>query len=75
MFVTRLVYAGPNLTINKKFYDTVFRRDVNGKGQSFGSIYVGTKIRMQMQAELKTGVNSVFSVIRCCSLRYPSIIS
>lgn len=40
---TRLVYAGPNLTINKKFYDTVFRRDVNGKGQSFGSIYVGTK--------------------------------
>ena len=40
---TRLVYAGPNLTINKKFYDTVFKRDVNGKGQTFGSIYVGTK--------------------------------
>jgi len=40
---TRLVYAGPNLTINKKFYDTVFRRDANGKGQTFGSIYVGTK--------------------------------
>lgn len=44
MFTTwRLVYAGPNLTMNKKFYDTVFKRDAYGKGQTFGSIYVGTK--------------------------------
>ncbi len=44
MFTTwRLVYAGPNLTMNKKFYDTVFKRDVNGAAQTLGSIYVGTK--------------------------------
>lgn len=44
MFTTwRLVFAGPNLTMNKKFYDTVFKRDADGKGQTFGSIYMGTK--------------------------------
>lgn len=44
MFTTwRLVYAGPNLTMNKKFYDTVFKRNADNKPQTFGSIYVGTK--------------------------------
>ncbi|MFT7611713.1 MAG: hypothetical protein ACI9J3_000659, partial [Parvicellaceae bacterium] len=44
MFTTwRLVFAGPNLTMNKKFYDTVFKMDANGAPQTLGSIYVGTK--------------------------------
>lgn len=44
MFTTwRLVYAGPNLVLNQKFYDTVFQRHSDGRPQTLGEIYMATK--------------------------------
>jgi Peptidase family C25 len=35
---TRLVYSGPNHTLNEKFYEIVFQKDQNGKNYCLGEI-------------------------------------
>jgi hypothetical protein len=35
---TRLVYSGPNHTLNEKFYEIVFEKDQNGKNYCLGEI-------------------------------------
>jgi hypothetical protein len=40
---TRLVYAGPNFTLNEKFYQNVFVKDENGNKRRLGDILKFTK--------------------------------